>query len=272
MAEQSKQCNLADSTPNGSVELSAVQRSGRSVLWIPVIFVSATFILYNLSVNFPQQSANSNSTLMFPSSFEELTSLSEHLRMYKDNHFVYVLTVFCCAYIYKQTFAIPGSVFLNVLAGALFGAWSGFLLTCILSACGATFCYLLSDNFAKSYLIQYFPEKINYFQKKVEENMTGLFFYLLFLRLFPMSPNWFMNMVSPIVGVPASHFFLSVFIGLMPYNFICTQTGSILAEVSSLNDIFSLWTMLQMAVLAFVALVPSFLIKKIHQAKIRKEL
>lgn len=48
---------------------------------------------------------------------------------------------------------------------------------------------------------------------QVEENMTGLFFYLLFLRLFPMSPNWFMNMVSPIVGVPASHFFLSVFIG-----------------------------------------------------------
>ena len=48
---------------------------------------------------------------------------------------------------------------------------------------------------------------------QVAENRDGLFFYLLFLRLFPMSPNWFMNMVAPLVGVPVHLFFLSVFIG-----------------------------------------------------------
>lgn len=48
---------------------------------------------------------------------------------------------------------------------------------------------------------------------QVAENKDSLFFYLLFLRLFPMSPNWFMNMVAPIIGVPVHLFFLSVFIG-----------------------------------------------------------
>lgn len=32
--------------------------------------------------------------------------------MYKEEHFIYVLVLFCSAYIYKQTFAIPGSVFM----------------------------------------------------------------------------------------------------------------------------------------------------------------
>ena len=43
-----------------------------------------------------------------------------------------------------QTFAIPGSMLLNLLAGALFGWKIGFALTCVLTATGATFCYLLA--------------------------------------------------------------------------------------------------------------------------------
>ena len=49
-----------------------------------------------------------------------------------------VSTHFC------QTFAIPGSMLLNLLAGALFGWKIGFALTCVLTATGATFCYLLA--------------------------------------------------------------------------------------------------------------------------------
>ena len=51
------------------------------------------------------------------------------------------------------------------------------------------------------------------FSFQVEENRDSLFFFLLFLRFFPMTPNWFLNMASPIVNVPMHLFFLSVFIG-----------------------------------------------------------
>jgi hypothetical protein len=33
----------------------------------------------------------------------------------KEEHSAYVLLLFCSAYLFKQTFAVPGSVFLNVL-------------------------------------------------------------------------------------------------------------------------------------------------------------
>ena len=55
----------------------------------------------------------------------------------------------------------------NVLAGALFGPWAGFALTALLSAVGATLCYLLSKTFGRGYVVQWFPDKVQLFQQKV---------------------------------------------------------------------------------------------------------
>lgn len=50
---------------------------------------------------------------------------------------------------------------------------------------------------------------------QVEENRNSLFFFLLFLRLFPMTPNWFLNLSAPILNIPIVQFFFSVLIGKM---------------------------------------------------------
>lgn len=50
--------------------------------------------------------------LRFPSDLEELRELAELLQFYKREHTGYVLLLFCSAYLYKQSFAIPGSSFL----------------------------------------------------------------------------------------------------------------------------------------------------------------
>lgn len=101
----------------------------------------------------------------------------------------------------------------NVLAGALFGPWLGLLLCCVLTSVGATGCYLLSSVFGKQLVVSYFPDKVALLQRKVEENRNGLFFFLLFLRLFPMTPNWFLNLSAPILNIPIVQFFFSVLIG-----------------------------------------------------------
>lgn len=260
-----------DSSPERQTQASASSEdtniSGRSVLWIPAIFASATFVLYNLSTNFPEHQSTANITLTFPSSMEELNGLAKFFQLYKADHLGYVIVLFCGAYLYKQTFAIPGSVFMNLLAGAIFGTLYGFPLVCLLSGCGATFCFLLSQHFGKAYLVHYFPNKIKFFQGKVLENMDGLFFYLLFLRLFPISPNWFMNMAAPIIGIPVHLFFMSVLIGLMPYNFICVRTGCMLSQISTLEDVFTPAVMIQLGSLAVVALVPGLIIKTLHSRR-----
>ena len=55
--------------------------------------------------------------MKFPTNLEELGSLAALLNHYKETHFTYVLLLFSAAYLYKQTFAIPGSVFMVSASG-----------------------------------------------------------------------------------------------------------------------------------------------------------
>lgn len=47
--------------------------------------------------------------LRFPADLEELRDLAEALRDYERQHRGAALALFCGAYLYKQSFAIPGS-------------------------------------------------------------------------------------------------------------------------------------------------------------------
>ncbi|KAJ3591737.1 hypothetical protein NHX12_006869 [Muraenolepis orangiensis] len=210
------------------------------------------------------------SRLRFPSDLQELREMAELLRYYETEHKAYILLLFSSAYLYKQSFAIPGSSFLNILAGAIFGPYRGLLLACVLTTVGSTLCYLLSQAFGKHYITSLFPDKVSLLQKKVEENKDGLFFFLLFLRFFPMTPNWFLNMSAPVVNIPVVYFFCSIFIGLLPYNFICVQTGAVLSEVSSLDDLFSWGRLLQLLAIACMALLPGALIRRYSQGRLKQ--
>uniref|UniRef100_A0A3B4AD49 VTT domain-containing protein n=1 Tax=Periophthalmus magnuspinnatus TaxID=409849 RepID=A0A3B4AD49_9GOBI len=236
----------------------------RSLFGLIAVVSTASLYLYLLSQYLP-----SAPRLKFPSDLEELRELAELLQFYKTEHTGYVLLLFCSAYLYKQSFAIPGSSFLNILAGAIFGLYEGLFLACLLTTVGSTLCYFLSQAFGKRYIVSFFPDKVSTLQKKVEDNQDCLFFFLLFLRFFPMTPNWFLNMAAPIVNIPITFFFGSVLIGLLPYNFICVQTGVMLSELTSLDDLFSWECLLQLLVIACVALLPGALIRHFSQRRLK---
>ncbi|XP_076016594.1 transmembrane protein 41A-B-like [Genypterus blacodes] len=256
----------------------------RSLAALVATVAAATFYLYLLSAYLPpgpehlqpgpegeEERGGQQLRLKFPSDLDELRELAELLKFYKREHYSYVLLLFCSAYLYKQSFAIPGSSFLNMLAGAIFGPWEGLVLACLLSTFGSTFCFLLSSAFGKHYVVQFFPDKVALMQRKAEENRSSLFFFLLFLRFFPMTPNWFLNITCPILNIPMPIFFFSVFIGLIPYNFICVRTGSILSKISSLDDIFSWGTLAQLLAIACMALLPGALIKRYSKGHLKME-
>ena len=77
-----------------------------------------------------------------------------------------------------------------------------------------------------------------------------------------MSPNWAINMSCGVLGVPLTTFFLTVFVGLMPYNYLCVQTGVLLASVNSMKEVFTWTTMAQLTGIAVVALLPGILAKR----------
>ena len=89
----------------------------------------------------------------------------------------------------------------------------------------------------------------------MEENNNRLLLFLLFGRMFPISPSWLLNVVAPFLNVPIHLFVLSVLLGLAPYNFICVQAGVILSQLRSWHDVLDVWTLLKLSVVAAVPLV-----------------
>lgn len=69
----------------------------------------------------------------------------------------------------------------------------------------------------------------------IEQNKDNLFFYLLFLRITPLLPNWLINLAGPIVGIPLKTFIFATLFGLMPANIIHIQMGSQLSEIDRIG-------------------------------------
>lgn len=222
------------------------------------IFSTATFYLYFLVTNLPDDHNQTNQKINFPKSFKQLHTLAEILQTYKNNHYYLVLLLFTSAYLYKQAFAIPGSVFLNILSGALYGPILGTFITSIFSAIGASCCYLFSKHIFGIIIAHYFNDKVTKIRQTINKQKQNgsLFNVLISLRFFPMSPNWLMNMSAPLCGVPLNIFSLSVFIGLIPYNYICAQAGSVVTSIEKVEDLMSFNVILTFIFMAFMAIVP----------------
>ena len=59
----------------------------------------------------------------------------------------------------------------------------------------------------------YLGNRLRALEERLTDDQHSLLFILLSLRLFPMSPNWLLNVSSPLLGVPLHLFFISVLLG-----------------------------------------------------------
>ena len=66
-------------------------------------------------------------------------------------------------------------------------------------------------------------------------------------------PNWFINLSSPLLGIPLSTFFWATFIGLIPANYIHVTTGVTLESLTIPTS-----TIFGMILLGLMALIPTF--------------
>jgi len=143
----------------------------------------------------------------------------------------FVLGMFELTYVSLKMFAIPAAFTLCVLSGAIFPLWQAQLLTGIGEAVGSSLCYLLSNAIARPIVARLIADKLKMLQQKAEEEREHMLAFNFFLRLTPLAPNWFINVASPIVGVPLAPFFFASLIGTqVTLTFQC-GTGATLRTV-----------------------------------------
>jgi len=117
----------------------------------------------------------------------------DHLETYTIDYTAQVLVGYCVVYIFMQTFMIPGTVFMSLLAGALFGVLKGVALVVFTATAGASSCYFLSKLIGRPLVFSLWPDKLSFFQEQVNLDSCLSFVYIwwkIVIKLFLFTIRW----------------------------------------------------------------------------------
>lgn len=207
--------------------------------------------------------------LKIPTTVGDAKRIGSLILRYKDDHYYAVFGAYFASYILLQSFCIPGSIVLSILAGYIFPAPLALLIICSCSTLGAsTFYIMISDH--KKALLKLLSfgngnkaEQLNNFvQEKVRQYKSNLFICVFLLRATPIFPNWTINLCSPLINLPLKPFVLGTFAGIAPLSIIHVWTGRILNDLSNDQSLMN-WQSVLMTSLVAISVVLLVYIKRI---------
>ncbi|KAI7739419.1 hypothetical protein M8C21_010762, partial [Ambrosia artemisiifolia] len=124
------------------------------------VFVVFTVGLFCIYLTMP---AAEYGKLKLPRSVSDLRMLKDDLGTYASIYPTKFILGYCSTYIFMQTFMIPGTIFMSLLAGALFGV-KGIFLVVFNATAGASSCFFLSKLIGRPLVLWLWPEKLKLFQ------------------------------------------------------------------------------------------------------------
>ncbi|XP_073390020.1 uncharacterized membrane protein At4g09580 isoform X2 [Physcomitrium patens] len=213
-------------------------RSRLPLTTLELFFVSVIFGMFSITLLciYITMPSVDQKFLKIPRTVEELRTLTEYVSKYTDSYKPQVLAGFCVTYIFMQTFMIPGTIVMSLLAGSLFGIAEGAALVIFTATAGASSCYFLSKLIGRPLAMWLWPDKLRFFTREVAKRRDYLFNYMLFLRVTPTLPNTFINVCSPIAGVA-------------------------LNTLRSFNELYDVKTVGALFVIGFVSIMPAIMSK-----------
>lgn len=194
--------------------------------------------------------------LKVPGTFEELNRVKDTLRMYKDEFEMDLMLFLCISYAFLQTFMIPGPAILNILFGSLYSVSMSLVLVMAISTVGTTLNFFIVKLALKDALTSLVPKRIGAFQAELSRHQDSLLSYMLFVRVTPILPHWFVSIASPIVGIPYYIFVAATVLGHVPMNLIAIHGGATLSSLHGIQDLYTFKNVMFLICVAIVALIP----------------
>lgn len=260
--------NMASSSLKDSKSVAQkVESNTGPFIALGLIFLASLVAMAFVYWSFPELRPEDKARIKLPKNMEDAKGLGRALSNYTDDYFSQVLLGFVVIYIFLQTFAIPGSIFLSILSGFLFPFPLALFLVCLCSSVGASFCYLLFYLVGRKLVQHYIPDRVNQWREQVNHHQDNLLSYIIFLRITPFLPNWFINISSPVIGVPLLPFFVGTFVGVAPPSFGFISAGVELYVLTTTGDVMSFKSVTIVVVSAILSLLP-VIFKRQLRAKI----
>lgn len=136
-----------------------------------------------------------------------------------------------------QAFSLPGSMYLSILGGAVWGVAIALPLACTCVACGATLCYLISAALGPALLtLPKWAARLDRWSEKLAAQRSNLLSYLIILRIAPFPPHWVVNVLAPHLRIGIIPFWVSTFLGILGVSVIHTTIGGGLDDMTSADD------------------------------------
>lgn len=105
-----------------------------------LLLLSIGFLVFMLRVCLPPLAPEDRDRLRIPRSFEGLMTLNVLVKKYRHQYGGRLLLSWTSVYLFLQAFAVPGSMYLSILAGAIWGPTLAYpLVICVRILFGA-FC------------------------------------------------------------------------------------------------------------------------------------
>lgn len=170
---------------------------------------------------------------------------------YNDNTLL-VLSFFGILYVIVTAFSLPIAAGLTLLGGALFGFIPALIIVSFASTIGASCAFLmvrflLHDSIQKKYGKHL--KKLNAGFKK-----EGTF-YLFALRLVPIFPFFVVNILTALLPIRLSVFYIISQIGMLPGTAVYVFAGTEIGKINSLSDILSPTLLLAFALLGIFPII-----------------
>lgn len=166
-------------------------------------------------------------------------------------------------------------MYMNILAGAMWGMPIAVPWVCACIATGSTLCYLLSRSAGQCLLLlPHWEQRVQSWRAVVQQYDQNMTWYMTLLRyvlvashrMMPVPPDFMLNIVAPHLGIDIGLFWVSCFLGVISMVLVHTAIGEELGDMTSSADfhMFSFKNVLIMLVCGIAMVVP-ILVKRYVQ-------
>ncbi|KAF5382093.1 hypothetical protein D9615_004212 [Tricholomella constricta] len=208
--------------------------SSRKVILNATLKMTAIFVISSLLLG---AALADRPRLRIPKSFAQLQDLNGLLKKYRDIYPYRIVICYVITYLFLQAFSLPGSMYLSILGGAVWGVPRALPLACCCVATGATLCYLISAALGPALLtLPKWKALLDKWATKIQANKENMISFLIVLRIAPLPPHWVVNIVCPHVGIGLVPFWISTALGILGVSVIHTTIGGGLDEMTSADD------------------------------------
>ncbi|KAG9315091.1 hypothetical protein JVU11DRAFT_4203 [Chiua virens] len=209
-----------------------------AALRMAALFLLSTLLLGGtLFLTLPTLDPDDRPLLRIPKSFDDLKALNGLLKKYRDIYPERIIVCYVITYLFIQAFSLPGSMYLSILGGAVWGVPVALPLACTCIAAGATLCYFISAAFGPALLtVPKWKAHLDKWAEKLLQQKDNIISFLIILRIAPLPPHWVINIVCPHVGITLLPFWTSTWLGVFGATVIHTTIGGGLDEMTSAAD------------------------------------